>query len=73
MHHTITDLLICCYTVSDTVTNTITNTLTMRICMPYVTQVKLDALPPSASYHRGASTDDEETTQLDGKKPVSAH
>jgi hypothetical protein len=36
-------------------------------------QVKLDALPPSASYHRGASNDDEETTQLDGKKPVSAH
>jgi hypothetical protein len=35
-------------------------------------QVKLDALPPTASYHRGASTD-EEADSIDAKKPQTAH
>lgn len=35
-------------------------------------QLKLDALPPTATYHRGASTD-EEAEQTDFKKPHVVH
>jgi hypothetical protein len=37
-----------------------------------VLQVKLDALPPTATYHRGASTD-EEAEEKDMKKPQTVH
>lgn len=35
-------------------------------------QLKLDALPPTATYHRGASTD-EEAEENDMKKPQTVH
>jgi hypothetical protein len=34
-------------------------------------QVKLDALPPSAAYHRGSSNDEEADDGDDLKKPVA--
>jgi hypothetical protein len=40
----------------------------------FVRQVQLDALPPSASYHRGASTDDGEADEVEAplKKSTAA-
>lgn len=38
----------------------------------FMCQVRLDALPPSATYHRGASTD-EEADDADLKKPQAMH